>query len=236
MFVRACAALLAVASLSLTVPAQPPAKDKAKSTTNRIEKKTYDFKDAGKDMEYALFVPSTYDKAKKSPLMIALHGLGGNPQGILRYGGFTDLAEKHGYILAAPMGYNQRGWYGARPLVKGKDDDPKNISELSEKDVMNVLDIVKKEYSIDNDRVYLMGHSMGGGGTWHLGIKYPELWAAIAPIAPAISRPATDVERDGIWALLSPEVFLLLVHETGWSVADYERWLTEMLARILPRT
>ena len=40
-----------------------------------------------------------------------------------------------------------------------------------------------------------MGHSMGGGGTWHLGIKYPDLWAGLAPIAPAIFRPATEVEK-----------------------------------------
>src|SRR5262245_5605199 len=170
-------------------------KEADKSTQERIQKRTYDFKEAGKEMEYALFVPSTYDKAKKSPLMVALHGLGSNPQQIIRYRGLTDLAEKHGYIVAAPMGYNSRGWYGARSLVKGKEDEPKNLGELSEKDVMNVLEIVKKDYSIDPDRVYLMGHSMGGGGTWHLGIKYPDLWAGLAPIAPAIFRPATDVEK-----------------------------------------
>jgi len=203
MFVRACTALLAAVIATLSLTAQPPAvKEQPKTTTSRIEKKSYDFKDAGKEfkdagkeMEYALFVPSTYDKSKKSPVMVALHGLGGNPQNIIRYRGFTDLAEKHGYILVAPMGYNSRGWYGARPLVKGKEDDPKNISELSEKDVLNVLDIVKKEYSVDPDRVYLMGHSMGGGGTWHLGIKYPDMWAGLAPIAPATSRPAGDVEK-----------------------------------------
>jgi poly(3-hydroxybutyrate) depolymerase len=195
MYRRALVALFALASAALSLPAQPPAKDKAKSTTERIEKKTYDFKDAGKDMEYALFVPSNYDKAKKWPLVIALHGLGSNPQQIMRYKGFTDLAEKHGYVVAAPMGYNSRGWYGARPLVKGKGDDPKNISELSEKDVMNVLDIVKKDFAIDADRIYLMGHSMGGGGSWHLGIKFPEIWAGIAPIAPATARPATDLEK-----------------------------------------
>lgn len=171
--------------------AQPP----AKSTTARIEKKTYDFKDAGKEMEYAQYVPSTYDKTKKTPLVIALHGLGSNPQQIIRYKGFTDLAEKHGYFVAAPMGYNSRGWYGARSMVKGNADDPKNLSELSEKDVMNVLDIVKKDYSIDPDRIYLMGHSMGGGGTWHLAIRNPNLWAALAPIAPATTRPATDLEK-----------------------------------------
>src|SRR5687768_15003409 len=111
-------ALIACASVGLFVStgnAQAPAKkDAEKSTTSRIEKKTYDFKDAGKEMEYALFVPSTYDKEKKTPLVIALHGLGSNPQQIIRYRGLTDLAEKHGYIIAAPMGYNSSGWYGAR--------------------------------------------------------------------------------------------------------------------------
>src|SRR5262245_57955814 len=176
-----------------TVSAQAPSK-KASRTQSRIEKKTYDFKDAGKEMEYALFVPSTYDKAKKSPLMVALHGLGSNPQQIMRYVGLTDLAEKHGYIVVAPMGYNSGGWYGASVPFKKK-MEPENLSELSEKDVMNVLEIVRKDYSIDPDRIYLMGHSMGGGGTWHLGTKYPDLWAGLAPIAPAIFRPATDVEK-----------------------------------------
>jgi predicted peptidase len=60
---------------------------------------------------------------------------------------------------------------------------------------MNVLEIVKKDYNVDPDRIYLMGHSMGGGGTWHLGIKYPEIWAGLAPIAPAIFRQPTDVEK-----------------------------------------
>src|SRR6476660_6614076 len=109
-------AAIAVAILAFVVPslhAQPPAKKDGKSTISRVVKRTYDFKDAGKEMEYALYVPTTYDKAKKTPLMIALHGLGSNPQQIMRYPGLTDLAEKHGYIVAAPMGYIPRGWDGA---------------------------------------------------------------------------------------------------------------------------
>src|SRR5882724_9986168 len=96
----------------------------------RIEKRTYDFKDAGKDMEYALFVPSTYDKTKKSPLIVALHGLGSNPQQIMRYRGLTDLAEKNGYIVVAPMGYNSGGWYGVKiPAKFNKDKNaPENLA------------------------------------------------------------------------------------------------------------
>ncbi|MEJ2247332.1 MAG: prolyl oligopeptidase family serine peptidase [Acidobacteriota bacterium] len=56
---------------------------------------------------------------------------------------------------------------------------------MSEKDVMNVLDIVRKEFNVDENRIYLMGHSMGGAGTLHLGVKYASVWAALAPVAPA---------------------------------------------------
>jgi len=173
----------------------PPKKEGGKNTASRIEKKTYEFKEAGKEIEYAQFVPSTYEKEKKTPLMVCLHGLFSNPQQIIRYKGLTDLAEKHGYVVVAPMGYNTTGWYGAKsPLNSGK-TDPANLSELSEKDVMNVLGIARKEFNIDSDRIYLMGHSMGGGGTFHLALKHPDIWAGLAPIAPAIYRPAADVEK-----------------------------------------
>jgi poly(3-hydroxybutyrate) depolymerase len=184
---------LCVSLFPPTLPAHSAGGKDDRSSQSRILKKTYFFQEANKEMEYGLFVPSAYTKDKKWPLMLALHGLGSNPQQILRYRGLTDLAEKHGYIVAAPMGYNQRGWYGIR--VPNRKVEPENLPELSEKDVMNVLGIVRKEYAIDSDRIYLMGHSMGGGGTFHLGIKYPDLWAGIAPIAPAVFRPASDVER-----------------------------------------
>lgn len=173
------------------------AQDKPKTplrTAARIQRKSYDFKEAGKEMEYALYVPSKYDKARKSPLMLALHGLSSNPQQIIRYPGLTDLAEKYGYIIAAPMGYNSSGWYGNRPPFLAK-SNPENLCELSEQDVMNVLDICRKEFNVDSDRMYLMGHSMGGGGTLHLGIKYPKLWAGLAPIAPAIFRKPDELEE-----------------------------------------
>ena len=167
-----------------------------KKAVPKVEKKTYTFKEAdNKEMEYALFVPSAYDKEKKAPLVIALHGLGGNPQQFMRTRGLTEQAEKRGYIVAAPMGYNEKGWYGVRGL-KGAKMEPENLGELSEKDVMNVLALVKKSYTVDPDRVYLMGHSMGGGGTLHLGMKYADEWAALAPIAPAIfGHKPTELEK-----------------------------------------
>jgi predicted peptidase len=77
----------------------------------------------------------------------------------------------------------------------GGQDAPKNLGELSEKDVMNVLKLVRKEFNIDDKRIYLIGHSMGGGGTWHLGTKYPDIWAGLAPIAPAASGRPTGLDK-----------------------------------------
>jgi predicted peptidase len=171
-----------------------PNKEPAKFTPGRVEKRSYEFKEAKKEIEYALFVPTKYDKNKKTPLVVALHGLGGNPQQFIRTRGLTDQADKYGMIVVAPMGYNERGWYGNRP-GKGKPTEPENLAELSEKDVMNVLEIARKEFNVDPERIYLMGHSMGGGGTWHLGIKYPDIWAGLGPIAPAIFRAPTDLEK-----------------------------------------
>jgi len=51
-----------------------------------------------------------------------------------------------------------------------------------------------------------------------------------------IGRPPTDEERDGVWAVLSPEVFLLLVHESGWSPDQYQAWVASTLAQVLPRS
>ena len=177
------------ASTEETAGAETSAKTAAENSPTvekgRILKRYYEFKEAEKRMEYGLYVPRGYSKEKKTPLIVALHGLYSNPQQILRYPGFTEHAEKHGTILVAPMGYNDRGWYGSLDEVAGRKSRIASIGQLSEKDVMNVLKIVRTEFQIDNDRIYLMGHSMGGGGTLHLSMKYPDIWAATAPIAPA---------------------------------------------------
>ncbi len=61
----------------------------------------------------------------------------------------------------------------------------------AERDVINVIKELKRDFSIDDDRVYLMGHSMGGYGSWSVAVNDPDLFAAIAPIAAEnpFSRP-----------------------------------------------
>ena len=53
----------------------------------------------------------------------------------------------------------------------------------AERDVVDVIAAMRRDYNVDADRIYLTGHSMGGYGTWSIAPKYPALFAAIAPIA-----------------------------------------------------
>jgi len=128
----------------------------------------------------------------------------------------VDLAEAGGYILVGAIGYNNRAGFGVQatprpgttpgaagpaspaaaapagerpqpPWVGGtRETDPAKVTQYSEKDVMNVLAMVRREFNIDDRRIYLMGHSQGGGGARHLAEKYPDTWAAVALLAPAL--------------------------------------------------
>jgi poly(3-hydroxybutyrate) depolymerase len=165
----------------------------------RVQQRTYHFTDTNEAIPYAVFASSKVTRARKNPLIVALHGLGGNPNSLM-HGNLLDLAEQGGFIVFAPMGYNPRGWYGTpgtppaapgatpRPPDPAAANDPPNLRELSEKDVLNVLALARKEFNVDERRTYLMGHSMGGAGTLYLGSKDAPQWAAIAAIAPAARR------------------------------------------------
>lgn len=50
-----------------------------------------------------------------------------------------------------------------------------------------------------------------------------------------MDRPPSAEEVDELWTLLSPEVYLLLVHEAGWTPDAYERWVATTLERVVPR-
>lgn len=51
-----------------------------------------------------------------------------------------------------------------------------------------------------------------------------------------IGRAARTSERDGVWAIASPEVYLLLVEESGWTSEQYESWVADTLERVIPRS
>ena len=153
-----------------------------------VEVRSYRFQETGELLEYAVFVSSKVKEGTKSPLVIALHGRGVPPTSIMRFA--TGPAERGGYIVAAPMGYNERGWYGE---YESDRSTPPQLREYSEKDVMNVLSFMRAEFDIDENRIYIMGSSMGGAGALYLAVKHPDLWAAVAAGAPPIRRSSETI-------------------------------------------
>ena len=133
---------------------------------------------------YRFFVPSNYDPAKKWPLVVALHGMGGDENSFfVAYdnGVIRRIAETRGYLVACPKGRQSASMYMGP----------------AETDVMDVLAEIKREYSIDEDRVFLTGHSMGGYGTWSVAANHPGEFAALAPFAGG-GTPFTTPKLRGI--------------------------------------
>ena len=165
--------------------------------TKGDHKRTYFFAEANEQSPYRVYVPTKWDGKKKLPLVVILHSGGltqhapfdREPENLK--GNLFKEADQHGFIIVCPMGY--KGNYGAaaRPQPPaGRDVPPpipqtpeefKRNNELSEKDVLNVIQIVSKEYKTDDKRTYLMGNALGEIGTLHLVQKYPQMWKAIAP-------------------------------------------------------
>ena len=119
---------------------------------------------------YRLFVPAAYEPEKPAPLVVALHGMGGDENSMFEAYGDGLLkreAERLGFVVACPKGR------GSAAMYRGD----------AERDVLDVLADVRQAYRIDPARIFLMGHSMGGYGTWSIAMARPELFAGLGPIA-----------------------------------------------------
>ncbi len=110
---------------------------------------------------YSLSIPDDYDPAVKWPLFVALHG----------HDSFRPF-----------QGHPAPGFAGAfcvAPHARGATD----YRDLGEHDVLRVIDEVCLDFSIDQDRVFVFGSSMGGTGAWHLGAHYADRFAGIMPVS-----------------------------------------------------
>jgi poly(3-hydroxybutyrate) depolymerase len=154
-----------------------------------IKMRSYTFEPTGEKLSYAVFVPRKLDKSRPAPLVIALHAANAAPEAILNP--LASAADKHGYILVAPMGYAPVGWFGFERRMAGPAE--RETSKLSEQDVMNVMGLARAEFNIDPRRIYVAGASMGGVGAVHLAMKYKDIWAAVGVISPAITANVPEV-------------------------------------------
>ena len=157
--------LLALAGLAVSVlpscPAQAPAGQTIHAFESTVTTKV--------SYNYLQFLPKEYeaDTSKKWPLLLFLHGAG-------ERGTDVNVVAKHGppmvvtkrpdfpFIVVSPQCAPDQ-WWNADALMK-------------------LLDSAETTLRVDPERVYLTGLSMGGFGTWSLGLQHPERFAAIAPI------------------------------------------------------
>jgi dienelactone hydrolase len=114
-------------------------------------------------VQYYAVNPQSGDTGKPGALFLSVHGAGVEAIGQARAYRAKDWGN-----LVAPTNRRPRGF---------------NWEDWGRLDALEVLDIARKEYQPDPQKIYLTGHSMGGHGTWFLGATYPDKWAAIAPCA-----------------------------------------------------
>jgi len=130
----------------------------------------------GEQYDYQIYVPRNYETIEKWPVILFLHGAGerGNDGLIQTQVGIGSAIRNHlnrwPAVVVFPQVPDSMTWQGPPGEV-----------------AMNALDATIEEFSIDESRVYLTGLSMGGNGTWYLGYKYPDRFAALVPICGFIS-------------------------------------------------
>lgn len=117
---------------------------------------------------FTIVVPEGYSAEKPYWLLLDLHGAGGTHERAGSWWASVGPADSAYYTSTIGVSVMGRGrWSG--------------YDGLGENDVLRVIDWVVERYSVDPDRVYLSGGSMGGRGSWLLSSRYPDRFAATWP-------------------------------------------------------
>ena len=130
---------------------------------------------SGQTRKYFLYVPRTYDRSKKTPLLISLHAGALRPEAQMEISRWDDLADEHGFIVIYPSGSRLPRVWPMGTISLGR--DVKYISDL--------IDKVESEYTIDPTRIYADGMSNGGGMAFALSCKLSDRIAAVGAVASA---------------------------------------------------
>jgi len=155
------------------------------------------------DLDYLLYLPEGYSADKKYPLVLFLHGAGerGNNLEKVKIWGPPKLVQngkKFPFILVSPQ-CPKNVWWDSKML-----------------DLYALLKQIKQEYSVDHNRVYLTGLSMGGYGSWEMAISYPEEFAAVIPLCGGVlrKRMLNKIKDIPIWTFHGEKDMSVLLSET----------------------
>lgn len=175
----------------------------ASSDRDAFEARTQQGADGSK-LLYRLLKPADASTpGVKHPLLIFLHGAGergDDNQAQLTWGKqfMLDAARQYGCFVVVPQCPNGKKWV---EVDWGKPTHlmPEGASE-SMKLVLEAVAGLQKEFSIDADRLYVMGLSMGGYGTWDTIERYPDMFAAAVPICGGGDETAAGRIKTPVWA------------------------------------
>jgi len=176
--------------------------------------RVYEFPGTTESIPYRLFVPSRWKPGARLPLLVTLRAGQSVDNPYREPNSLITQAEQRGYLVVTPMGYRplRQPYYGssyriARPNGPAPADGLTPLeNERAEQDVLNVIDLVTKEYGVDTSRVFLHGQNPSGSGALHLGAKYPERFAALVISSGPIVFDSYPFDR------LKGKVRLLVIH------------------------
>jgi dienelactone hydrolase len=155
------------------------------------------------------YLPGGYEPSRKWPLVLQLHGF--NPANPL-YWDWWSADNRH----AGP----QTEAAGGRGVIYIEPHGRGNVQyrAFADSDVVRCLAEARKLLSVDENRTYLTGDSMGGWGTWNVATRHPELFAAIAPVFGGVDYHSTM--PDDVAAQLTPAERFINEKDSSWSMAD----------------
>lgn len=142
---------------------------------------------SGQNRAYLLHVAKTIPRDRPMPLVICLHGFAEWPAHLMRLSHWNTVADEYGFLVVYPRGsgfpfrWRCSGWFGQQEELT---QDVQFISDL--------IDKLKKEYKIDENRIYANGLSNGGGMAFVLAARLSERIAAIGGVGGAYMLPWTE--------------------------------------------
>ena len=151
----------------------------------------------GQTIRFSLFVPATKNSDKpaaKLPLVLCLHGAGGNTAAANILAD-AEMQKKYPCVVMAPACDNRETRWVEAPFGRGRN------ARAVLPELLEALDSVVKENSVDPARIYVTGQSMGGIGTWGLIAKHADRFTAAVPVC-GIWSPEDAGKMNGvaIWA------------------------------------
>ncbi len=180
----------------------------------------------GHELKAAVYVPRAYDASHTWPLILFLHGSGESG---------TDGSRELAQGLPRELEWNPDLW----PFIVVIPQKPSQDTEWEqyELELMTMLAQVRREYAVDPARIVLTGLSQGGHGSWVLGARHPELWAAVVAVCGYGPAPGDQpgvfkgthaelvdrIKAVPVWAFHGEADDVVPVAETRTMIAELEK-------------